>query len=648
MGDEFYKGFIETDEKKAIEKFKNRNDFKTYEQCKSLNGFAGVLDEDTCLGDFDNPEEAEIALQMIKGEQLKCRVVKTDRGIHVLFKNKERRVDSCSTKVPTASTLTVDYKVGHKASYEALKVNGVEREVVYDAGEYEEVPIHFLPVKRKVGFANMGDSDGRNSALFEYILTLQDAGFVKDEIREIERVVNKYVLKDPLSEKELEIILRDESFLKCSFSKSGKFQHNLLGDYLIREKHIISVNEQLHIYENGIYTNRIKLLNRAMIEQLPNISNNQRRETLTYMAAVAKDTELSAINKIPVLNGLFNIENNALEEFTPNYIAKNKIPVAYNPAAYDEEIDKFLNDISCNDSNIRAIIEEMIGCCLYRSNSFQTMFILTGEGSNGKSTLLRLLLNLLGNENTCSVDLKELDRTFKTAELFGKLANIGDDISNETIRNSSLIKKLSSGERNNAEKKGQDPFEFNNYATMIFSCNTMPKVNDNTNGLARRLLFIPLNNVFKKSVDFENNILQADRLEYLLKLGIEGLQRYLRSGEFTASNMAESTKEDYIIANDPVKGFLHDFEHKTFLNECTKEVFMRFRSWCSNNGHTYDYDVRKFTKEVNAITGFKSERIRPPKGSIWHGKEEKINIFVLNNNENAEQTGRTGRRKRTG
>ncbi len=52
------------------------------------------------------------------------------------------------------------------------------------------------------------------------------------------------------------------------------------------------------------------------------------------------------------------------------------------------------------------------------------MFVLTGDGSNGKSSYLKIINKLVGRENTASLDLKELDQRFKTAEFFGKLVNM--------------------------------------------------------------------------------------------------------------------------------------------------------------------------------------------------------------------------------
>ncbi|MGQ0517616.1 DUF5906 domain-containing protein, partial [Bacillus sp. D-CC] len=85
---------------------------------------------------------------------------------------------------------------------------------------------------------------------------------------------------------------------------------------------------------------------------------------------------------------------------------------------------------------IRFILEEILGYILFRRNEFAATFILTGNGSNGKSSYLKIIRQLVGEENASSLDLNELDQRFKTAELFGKLANIGDDIGKGYIKES--------------------------------------------------------------------------------------------------------------------------------------------------------------------------------------------------------------------
>ncbi|MYL47669.1 hypothetical protein GLV94_18680 [Virgibacillus halodenitrificans] len=100
-------------------------------------------------------------------------------------------------------------------------------------------------------------------------------------------------------------------------------------------------------------------------------------------------------------------------------------------------------------------------------------------------------------------------KDFKTGLLAGKLANIGDDIPYTSIRDTSLFKKLTSGERITGEFKGDTPFEFRSFAKLIFSSNKIPKFYDNSEGIMRRLVIIPLTaNLKKKGYDifFEKKV----------------------------------------------------------------------------------------------------------------------------------------------
>ena len=206
----FYKGYILTENKQAIEKFKNRTDFKTLEQVQSLPEYAGILAPDAILIDIDDMEQSEILFKMCEEENIRCRILKSRSGMHFLFKNS--KVERCATKARLACGLVADIKSGFKNSFEVLKIEGKEREVLYDIlddEEYQELPKWLFPVKSSADFMSMTAGDGRNQALFNYILTLQSNDFSVEEARETIRLTNRYILKDPLSDDELEVILRD-------------------------------------------------------------------------------------------------------------------------------------------------------------------------------------------------------------------------------------------------------------------------------------------------------------------------------------------------------------------------------------------------------------------------------------------------------
>jgi putative DNA primase/helicase len=175
----FFRGYVITKDKTCIEKFKGVKNLKTYEQVKSLPEFAGILDENTILIDIDDFEQSEILFKIVEAQNLNCRVYKTTRGKHFLFSN--QAVPTNRTGATLAVGLKADIKLGKKNSYSILKFDGKEREILRDVQGDEAglLPKWLNPVRAAHKFLTMEAGDGRNQALFNYILTLQATDFTK-------------------------------------------------------------------------------------------------------------------------------------------------------------------------------------------------------------------------------------------------------------------------------------------------------------------------------------------------------------------------------------------------------------------------------------------------------------------------------------
>lgn len=626
----FFRGFVETKNKKCIEKFKGRTDFKTFEQVQSLPEYSGILAAETILIDVDDFEASEILFKVVKEYALTCRVYRTSRGKHFLFKNSG--VPTNKTGCKLAIGLTADIKIGTRNSYEVLKYDNQNREILYDTAENEEaqqLPRWLFPVKSKMEFLNMETGDGRNQGLFNYILTLQSNDFSVEEARETIRIINKFVLKVPLSDDEIETVLRDDAFKKPVFFMGSTFLFDKFATFLKNNNHIIKINNQLHIYKNGIYISGLAEIEAEMIQHIPGLNRAKRTEVLAYLdILIRENSKAEDANLIAFENGLYNIVDDSFVEFTPEHIITNKIRWKYNPEAYSELADKTLNKIACNDPQIRALLEEAIGYCFYRRNELGKAFILTGDKSNGKSTFLSMVQCLLGDENISSLDLKELGDRFKTAEMFGKLANIGDDIGDEFIANPAIFKKLVTGERVSAERKGQNPFEFNNYSKLLFSANNIPRIKDKTGAVQRRLTIIPFDARFSADdPDFNpyiKHLLKTDEvMEYLINLGIAGLKRVLLNRKFTGSTKVQKAMDEYEENNNPIIGFFRECEDEEFQieNEPTNVVYKRYQEYCLANSLQPMSNI-EFSKQVNRILNMRVE-------NKWlNGKKHRI--FIKN------------------
>lgn len=630
---EIFKGYIKTNGKKPLEPYRNKKSFYNYEYIRRTSGdYAGILADGMVQIDIDDESEAKLVKKIIEDLDIKCAILKTTRGIHFYFRNKA--VNKKQTKIMTPIGVKVDVAIGEQNALVPIKVNGETRRWLNKINTIEEIdflPEWLIPISKKnvPDFINLKEGDGRNQQLFNYILTLQSEGFSKDSIRNIITIINKYILKEPLDQRELDTILRDEAFLKQSFYNKSRFLHDKFARFIKDEEHIIKINNQLHIFKDGIYVSDPLIIEAAMIKHLPELNKAKRMETLNYLELITNTVSPSRedYNKIAFNNGVYDISDNTFKEHSYQYIITNKIPWDYNPNAYSELADRTLNKISCNDAEIRSVLEELIGYTFYRKNIIGKAFILTGDKQNGKSTFLDMITTLLGTSNISALDLKELGERFKTAELFGKLANIGDDIGDEFIAEPSFFKKLVTGDRINAEKKGRDPFDFNNYAKLLFSANNIPRIRDKTGAVQRRLLIIPFNAKFTEDdPDFRPEIAfelkTREVMEYLILLGIEGLKRVKKNKKFTKSIEVEKELKEYEKMNNPIIEFYEDYEEE-IGNQPTKEVYKKYLEFCINNNNQPLSQI-EFSRQIVKRFGFKIEDKKV------NGKKYRIFVKIQN------------------
>lgn len=606
-----FKGYVPTKEKKCLIPFKNLSseDLQTYDKVCRLSEFAGILSDEVILIDIDDKDQSDILFRIVEDQDLICRVYQTTRGKHFIFNNigadGNYLQETCKTHCNLAIGLTADIKVGCKNSYSILKYKGKERKILYDKmddEEYQSVPGYLLPVKTQARFITMEAGSGRNQALFNYILTLQSSDYTKEECRECIRIINRYILKDPLEDQELDTILRDEAFQKAVFvNKRGSFLFDKFAVYLRNNAHIVRINGQLCIYHDGYYIRGPKSIEHQMIKDIPNLSKTKRQEVLSYLdVLITNNTAESDARYICFSNGILDIETGKLLDHSPDYILTNKISFDYDPEAYDELLDRTLDKISCYDPEIRALLEEVAGYVLYRRNELRKAFILIGDKANGKSTYLDLIKTMLGDDNTTALDLKELSDRFKTAEAVSKLAIIGDDIGDEFIPNAAIFKKLVSGDRINVERKGADPFDFNNYSKLLFSANSIPRIKDKSGAVIDRLIIVPFNATFSPDdPDYDPYIKYKLRskssIEYLIRLGVAGLRKVLDNQRFTVSDKVQKELEEYEENNNPVLLFFK--EDPRVVDEVSSVVYRKYCEFCTMNTFTPLSNV-EFSRQV--------------------------------------------------
>lgn len=404
------------------------------------------------------------------------------------------------------------------------------------------------------------------------------------------------------------------------FFDGKRFLHHVMGDYLISRCNVCRINGDVHVYNDGIYMPGESVIHGIMIQIMPDITHTRRKEVYKYIEANRRtpEREVSPPHLIPFATKIYDLEAEEFIDYSPDHVFLNRFPYDYKPDAPEcETVTKTIRDIAAGDDAVMDLLYEAMGNCFYMVNSFRGAVMLYGRsGNNGKSTLLNMITQLIGRKNASFLSLQDTAERFRLADVYGKAANIGDDISNAFLSDSSIFKKLVTGEEITAERKGRDPFSFRPYAKFFFALNGLPPVGDKSKAFFGRVLLVPLNKDFSQAgdVSLKNRTWTTEEMECLTRHAMEGLKRLRAAGRFTMPECVKEALEEYERENNPVKEFLD--EMGSVEGRPTQEVYNNYNSWSIANGHKNVMTRKRFTKEVCEQTGLESGAIRRGGGVV--------------------------------
>lgn len=387
------------------------------------------------------------------------------------------------------------------------------------------------------------------------------------------------------------------------------------------------VRDDILVYENGVYSSNGEKLIREECEirvPLPYLTTQMCHEIRDRIAGTTfADREKFNIEKyiINLENGLLDVKTRELLPHTPDFLSTVRIPVVYDPQTKCPKIQKFLGDI-LRPEDIKVILE-FFGYILIPDYSIPVVLILLGEGSNGKSQLLRLLGEFIGRPNYTSVSLQDIENnSFATANLEGKLLNIQGDLSSQWLSGIGMLKQLSGQDRITANRKYRDPLYFDNFARLIFASNKPPVIEEDTLAIWRRILPLDFPNTFEGKKDIKNyinTILTPQELSGLLNLALDGLQQILTKGDLSYQGNYNDRARQYTIASAPARAFVEErCDVSTEFEILKEELYEAYKVFCYEHRVQLSGDAQ-FAKELREVPGLsirdkqkqeKGERVR--------------------------------------
>lgn len=385
---------------------------------------------------------------------------------------------------------------------------------------------------------------------------------------------------------------------------SKKYKHDIstitttkdmikLAKFVIEKLDIKMYKTQLYFRQDNKYTHNNRLLLQS-INELCELTKFHDKEVMHQINKFA-DEVYSAEKELPILlrNGII-LEGEFVEIDKPPF-SPFFLNVIFDATAYDEHVDKFLNDITCERAELRETLEEILGLIILTTKFPHHVFFFVGDGENGKSTLLELINNWVG-ELGQNLSLDAFNDGTSVASLIGKLVNCTDETDGVFIDKCKGFKSLASGNTITVRPIYSQPIKVQNTATLIVSTNNMPKFYDRTYGFYRRLVIVPFEFKITEKIANLDELLSTDNAKsYILNLALKGVKSIKENGyKLTKNKILEKALEDYKTDGDDIAVFVK--EHK-IDGRVNRDVYNEYIDYCEEIG-TYTISLPSFTSRL--------------------------------------------------
>ena len=259
--------------------------------------YLGILKNGYIQIDIDSQDDSNLIMEILQEKKIRCNIIQTERGKHFFFKN-DKKYDRNSVGIFSALGIEMDIGIGGTNRVIPLRVTNkkittriidgeevehtsfetIDRPILQSYSELDNLPAWLRPIDRVN--RSFKDTKFRNQDLFTYILVLQTHGFTRQEVRETLKLINQHILHEPLPERELNTITRDDAFSEeIFFGEKGKFLHDRFGDYMLSNGNVVRIADKINIYTRDlIYSDNPDDFERMFIDKIAHLKDIQREE----------------------------------------------------------------------------------------------------------------------------------------------------------------------------------------------------------------------------------------------------------------------------------------------------------------------------------------------------------------------------------
>ncbi|MEK4745859.1 phage/plasmid primase, P4 family [Bacillus sp. FSL R9-9481] len=295
-----------------------------------------------------------------------------------------------------------------------------------------------------------------------------------------------------------------------------------------------------------------------------------------------------------VENGIVDLKTGKLQQHARELGLTKITNITFDESAKCPTWLTFLDQIFLGDKSLIEYMQRLIGYSLTGDISEQIMMFLVGGGSNGKSTFINIIKDIMGDygkqaKSDTFIKKKESGANNDIARLVGsRFVSAIESEEGEKLADS-FVKQITGGEPVLARFLRQEFFEFIPEFKVFFTTNHKPIIGGLDEGIWRRVKLIPFNlNLPAHKRDKRLPEKLSLEMPGILNWAIEGCMKWQQDGLKEPKVVAEATGK-YKDDMDILAPFLDEVcyvderENESIMIEA-KELYNTYERWCLNSG----------------------------------------------------------------
>lgn len=286
-----------------------------------------------------------------------------------------------------------------------------------------------------------------------------------------------------------------------------------------------------------------------------------------------------------VPNGVLDLRTGKLRAGRQDDHITKQAGVRFDPAAKCPRWEQFIREVLSHDDELVTFFRRAIGYTLTGDLREDCWFGCHGSGSNGKSTLFRVLHRILG-EYSYVAPFSLVERGQGTRRDFdiAYLQNMRFVMASETreggVWDEERLKRLSGGDPLHAEIKHGAEFEFMPSHKLWFMFNHQPRVRDHSTGFWRRVRLIPFETKFEGSNRDPQLDEKLDReLSGILTWAVNASMEWQKFG-LTLPEAVRAASTRYELDEDPLSEFIEKHLRLDGNGFPLSQAYSVYKDWC--------------------------------------------------------------------